>query len=178
MIIGITMQHPTGVALAPIEHGGEQTSTIETGESAKESNDIPILEEPRSSYQFHEEMHTAIQPTTMVHTTGMNGVVPPTHVYVSDQVALQQQQLHQHHIMGQLEAQFAHFGVQEHHIHSEHLDSSGNNSNSDNNAEDVEGEETDDEPLKLFVGQVGKLCRTLLTRFRVQRNTMSVVINL
>lgn len=156
MIIGLTMQHPTGVALAPIDHGGEQTSTIETGESAKESKDIPSPEEPSSSYQFHDEiLHSGVQGT-MIHT-GMNGVAPPSHVYVSDPVALHQQHLHQQRIMGQLEAQFAHFGVQEHLIHSDHLDSSGHNSNSDiNNAEDIEGEEAEDEPVKLFVGQVRK----------------------
>lgn len=156
MIIGITMQHPTSVALAPIDHGGEQTSTIETGESAKESKDSSGSEEPGSSYPFHEEMRHTGGQATMLHA-GMNGVAPLSHVYVSDPVALHQQHLHQQHIIGQLEAQFAHFGVQEHLIHSDHLDSSGHNSNSDNNnAEDLEGEETDDEPVKLFVGQVPK----------------------
>lgn len=144
------MQHPTGAALPPLVHEGEQKATMETGEPAKEVQTLPSLDDP-SSYQLHE--HQSGQMPLM--HPGMNGVPPPALMYSEYAADPMASQLHQQHLMGQLETQFGQFGLQEQQGTSDHLDSSGHNSNSDNNiADDIEGEDGDEEPVKLFVGQV------------------------
>lgn len=153
MIVGIAMQHPTGEALPSLDHAGEQASTMETGESGKyeETNSIPMLGQQGSSYQRIE--HVNHKGTIPIMLSVMNGATPPAHIYVSDTMAMEER-LHQQQMIGQLETQFGQFGLHDQ-GNSDHFDSSGNNSNSDNNlVEDIEGEEMDEEPVKLFVGQV------------------------
>lgn len=152
------MQHPTGVALPPLDPTGEQKATIETGVSSiKPLPQSSMLDKQSSPYQLNEHVHHTDHSTST--QQGMNGVVPPSHVYVSDPLTLEQQQhLHQQDIMVQLEAQFSQYGIHDHQRQGDHLDSSGHNSNSDmNNIEDMEADDTDEEPVKLFVGQVRML---------------------
>jgi hypothetical protein len=152
MIIGIAMQHPSSAALPPLDHNGEHQKAPVDGEDIKEGSTQPtsVDEEQAPSYPHHEHPQPGQVP--MMHNV-MNGSAPPAHVYVSDPLVGQQQQHHD--MMGQLEAQFSQFDMQAHQAHMDQLGSSGHNSNSDiNNAEDHDGEETEDDPVKLFVGQV------------------------
>ncbi len=81
----------------------------------------------------------------------MNGT-PPSQVYVA---APQMPGQHPHPGMMGLEQQFSQFGMQEN-AGADPLASNGNTDSSENNdTENNEGEEGEEEPVKLFVGQVG-----------------------
>ena len=140
------MQHPSGAALAPLDPSGEHKLTMDPVLSPKDSN----VQTPALYHINAPVVPSEIRPDVM------SRVSAPGHVYIPDSNTSQhQQQLHQQEIMVQLEAQFAQYGIYETNAHGEQFDSSGHNSNSDTvNNEDVEGQETDEEPVKLFVGQV------------------------
>jgi hypothetical protein len=158
MIIGIAMQHPAGAALPPLDRCGEQKATIETGDPTKDvltTQTMSSLHDPSSVYDSHDQVRQEVGQMPLMYPA-MNDVAPNSQMYATDPMTAQ---LHQQQIMGQLEAQFGHFGLLEQPCNSDHLDSSGHNSNSDNNnAEDIEGDEAEEEPVKLFVGQVSDCC--------------------
>jgi hypothetical protein len=140
MIIGLTMQHPSGAALPPLDRM-EKPVQLNIIEQGKESS-TPDVSRP---YQPQEQANHA----------GQHQLINPVmHRFMDDHVSTQ---LHQPQMMGQLETQFGQFSLQNQgqQGNSDQFDSSEHNSISDNNnIEDIEGEEGDEEPVKLFVGQV------------------------
>jgi hypothetical protein len=151
MIVGITMhQQPSGEGIR--DPNGDQTPPEIAESSAKEANvnatAAPYYESTTEQYQT--------MPPHDVNGTG----APPSQVYVSSPPLVGQPP---HPAMVGLEAQFQQFSLQ--HNGEDQLASSGHNDGSDtNNTEDYGGDEGEDDPVKLFVGQV----RTERTKKRVR----------
>lgn len=119
--------------------------------------------------QLHHHYESAAAPP-MAHAAAMNGttaaaaaVVHHHHhqLYAPQPEGLMEQQQHAqlHPGMMGLEQQFAHFGIQQqlqqHEGGSDQLAHSTHNDSSENNdTEHNEGEDLEEEPVKLFVGQV------------------------
>lgn len=138
MIVGITMQQPTGVATTPHEVPGDKEEGLPV-ENEGRLKLPPSSVYPHDSAQENPEMH-AMPPQQVFVSAAMPGIPPAAGI-------------------SGLENQFQSLGFkQEDSIGTDQLTNSGPNSESNNldNLEEPEheGEESEDEPVKLFVGQV------------------------
>jgi hypothetical protein len=145
MIVGIAMQQPTGLAPSSHEVSGNE-------EDARKCEGRQPL--PASAGNVYSQESAQGTPQMLA---PMNGTMPPQQVYVSAAMP----GIPPAGISG-LENQFQSLGFkQEDSIGTDQLTNSGNNSET-NNLEDHleetenEGEESEEEPVKLFIGQVSR----------------------
>jgi hypothetical protein len=162
MIIGLTMQHPSGAALPPL---GRLQKPVQLNIVEQGNEGTTQVEDVSTPYQLHDQVNLTSQHQLMN---------PGMHRFMDEQISSQIH--HQQQMIGQLETQFGQFSLQNHEQQgtSEQFDSSEHNSISDNNnVDDIEGEEADEEPVKLFVGQV----RTLFIQFLEILNSYSAYVD-
>ena len=141
MIVGITMQQPTGVAHEPQEVPGDTQEGLPV-----EGDEQQKL--PTTTVETHVYAHDAAAMNPHLH------VMPPQQVFVSAGMPGMPPAAG----IVALENQFQSLGFkQEDSIGTDQLTNSGPNSES-NNIEEIEheGDESEEEPVKLFVGQVSK----------------------
>jgi len=100
-----------------------------------------------------EEAENQQHPQPLMHAS-VNGSTPPAQVYVS---AAPFHHGHHHPGMMALEHHFGQFGLHEHPANDQLANSNHNDSSENNTSSANEGEESDDDPVKLFVGQVRAL---------------------
>jgi hypothetical protein len=142
MIVGIAMQQPTGLAPSPHEVSGD--------EDVRNCEGLQPLPAVAGNLYSHDPAQGVGTPHMLA---PMNGTMPPQQVYVSAAMP----GIPPAGISG-LENQFQSLGFkQEDSIGTDQLTNSGNNSET-NNLEDhlEEGEESEEEPVKLFIGQVSR----------------------
>ena len=131
------MQQPTGVGPPPHESSAENAETFET---AGQGQALPATDADPYANESPEG--------NLVNHPPINCEMPPQQVYVTAAVA----GMHPADISG-LEHQFQSLGFkQEDSSGTDQLTNSG--PNSENNLDDHDGEDVEDDPLKLFVGQV------------------------
>ena len=143
MIAVGTMQEATGA-------GPDSKANAETDAQGQVLSGVP----PHATDPYAHE--SEVMPHHQMHDA-MNGAMPPQQVYVSSVVP----GMPPASITG-LENQFQSLGFKQEDSSghgTDQLTNSGPNSES-NNLEETDGEDTDEEPVKLFVGQV----RTLMTK--------------
>jgi hypothetical protein len=146
MIVGISMHQPTSAgAHPPLDHHNAEHNAEELGYAED------------GGYNMHQyDHHQSAAAASMMHST-MNGNAHHHHhqVYVSSEGLMgQQQQQAQHPGMLGLEQQFAQFGMHQQEGSDQLANSAHNGSSENNDTEHNEGEDLEEEPVKLFVGQV------------------------
>jgi hypothetical protein len=127
MILGITMQQAPNMATSP--------HVCELLEDDKQQ----LQQEPSNHYEGHAHLHTDME---QMHGYGM----PPQQVYLNGAGVHMD---HPPNLVG-LESQFESLGFRQEEASLTEPSSTQTNQNGD----EEEGEEGDDEPVKLFVGQV------------------------
>jgi len=144
------MQHPTGVASMPHDVSRDDGASREERKQGAVAGNV-YLNEPSHGAQMQLP----------------SGSLPPQQVYVSSGMpGMPGMPSVPGSAIAGLENQFQSLGFkQEDSIGTDQLSSSGPNSESNNPDEaEIEGEESEDDPIKLFVGQV---CQTHVTLFQV-----------
>lgn len=114
----------------------EGTATKSTAPISNGSHVVPQSLETDAKYQ-QQENNNVLPPQPM------NGTMPPQQVYVNAPI-----DTGPHQDVGSLEAQFQSLGV------NAPADGQGEGVNDEAGEGDNDGEENDEEPVKLFVGQV------------------------
>lgn len=168
MIVGITMHQPPVSAAAHPALDHLHNSSSNNISNAEASEFVPgggyVEDNTYSTHHYHHHHHyesattmnavaaSAVPPTMQQHTSSMNDDAVQHPVYVSSSEVQQQ---HHSGMMVGMEQQFAQFGIQQQ-DGTDRLASSAHNDSSENN--DTEhnegGEDLEEEPVKLFVGQV------------------------
>ena len=129
MIVGITMQQATGVGPPPHMNEAEVQSDETGGEKYE---DIP---ERAASMPTHQPSIGATLPPQQVYVNPSGGqVIDPS--------------------IGGLETQFHALGINPEEGGDQTSQSQQNGDSSGNASAENDGEETEDDPMKLFVGQV------------------------
>ena len=150
MIVGIAMQQqPMGAQSQPtaLDYKDETTASEEFAHNNEQETGAATTTTTTVAAAPTNQPQVVPQP----HLSGVNGEGVAPMMYTS-QPLMGQHHPHQHLGMIGLEQQFAQFGLHPSE-HGSSLADSGHDS-SENNTENNEGEETEEEPLKLFVGQV------------------------
>jgi hypothetical protein len=171
MIAGISMHQPSSAGAhhlpTTLDHhsGAEQLHTAQDLGYADVDNDaISYGMQLNHAHHHHYEPAAAQQPVMQHHDTGaMNGAAASAHhqPYLSNGIMQQQPQ---HPGIMVLEQQFARFGIQQE--GPDQLANSAHNDSSDNNdTEHNEGEDLEEEPVKLFVGQVRDIIHGIRMEF-------------
>ena len=150
MIVGIAMQQqPMGAQSQPtaLDYKDETTASEEFAHNNEQETGAATTTTTTVAAAPTNQPQLVPQP----HLSGVNGEGVAPMMYTSQPLMGQH---HPHHHLGMigLEQQFAQFGLHPSE-HGSSLADSGHDS-SENNTENNEGEETEEEPLKLFVGQV------------------------
>ena len=180
MIVGLNMHQASNAGLGHHHHSTNLDHTVngDTGTAvgppaterlsysvdsnnntgSTESYPIPHLHQ----YQHYESFNSSSQQSSNSILKGAveGAVYAPQQIYVPDNT----EQLPQHPGMLGLEHQFAHFGLQ-----TNQQDNSDHPSTSQN--VDIEGDDADEEPVKLFVGQVGDTKRFIHESWPVGAST-------
>jgi len=142
MIVGITMQQAPGMAPPPKIMVGEDATATEGNSQSDDAAD------DSGGYAAHSQPVQEIP--SQIHHQSMNGAMPPDQVYVSADVSSEQYNPE----LAGLNTQFQSLGIQRGVDNSESTD-----------PEDLDGEESEEDPVKLFVGQV----RTQLVESNLRR---------
>ena len=131
MIVGISMQQASGVAHSPEVLNGDLNEA--TGEEVELEGNYG-LENSQVTPQIHQPMNGGLPPPRQVYVSEVvGGMAPPG--------------------MESLENQFQSLGLQQEQVMPEHPGNTNENGE-DLGSEDIEGEENEEDPVKLFVGQV------------------------
>jgi hypothetical protein len=132
MIVGISMQQASGVAHPPDGLNGDLNEA--TGEEAELGGNYG---------------HENSQVPPQIHQPMNGGLAPPRQVYVSEVVGGMAPPG-----MESLDNQFQSLGLQQEQVMGPEYPGNTNENGQDLGSEDIEGEEHEEDPVKLFVGQV------------------------
>jgi hypothetical protein len=132
MIVGISMQQASGVAHPPEGLNGD------LHEATREDAELEAnyrLENSQVPPQIHQPMNGGLPPPRQVYVSEVvDGMAPPG--------------------MDSLENQFQSLGLQQEQVMAPEHPGNTYENGEDLGSEDIEGEEHEEDPVKLFVGQV------------------------
>jgi hypothetical protein len=132
MIVGISMQQASGVAHSPEGLNGDLNEA--TGKEVELEGNYG-LENSQVTPQIHQPMNGGLPPPRQVYVSEVvGGMAPPG--------------------MESLENQFQSLGLQQEQVMAPEHPGNTNENGEDLGSEDIEGEEHEEDPVKLFVGQV------------------------
>jgi hypothetical protein len=135
MSVGISMQQASGVAHSPEGLNGDLNEA--TGEEDELEGNYG-LENSQDTPQIHQPMNGGLPPPRQVYVSEVvGGMAPPG--------------------MESLDNQFQSLGLQQEQAMPEHPGNTNENGE-DLGSEDIEGEEHEEDPVKLFIGQVSTIC--------------------